>query len=72
MIVGEAAFRLSKGLKDRHPQIPWMKMEGMRHILVHDYFKVDWEIVYTTAHNDVPVLKPLIQAVLASLPPDTP
>jgi uncharacterized protein with HEPN domain len=40
----------------------------MRHILVHDYFKVDWEIVYTTACNDVPALKPQIEAVLASLP----
>jgi uncharacterized protein with HEPN domain len=70
MIVGEAAFRLSKELKASNPQIPWIEIEGMRHILVHDYFKVDWEIVYTTAHSDIPKLKPRIEAALASLPPD--
>jgi uncharacterized protein with HEPN domain len=40
----------------------------MRHIMVHDYFKVDWNIVYSTAHNDIPALKSQIEAVLASLP----
>jgi uncharacterized protein with HEPN domain len=70
MIVGEAAFRLSGPLKTRNPQIPWARLEGMRHILVHDYFKVDWNIVYATARDDVPTLKPQIEDILSSLPPD--
>lgn len=70
MIIGEAAFRLSKEFKASYPQIPWIEIEGMRHILVHDYFKVDWEIVYSTACSDIPRLKPQIEAALASLPPD--
>jgi uncharacterized protein with HEPN domain len=69
MIVGEAAAQLSKTLKSRHPEVPWPKIEGMRHILVHDYFKVDLDILYTTARDDIPSLKPLIEAILASLPP---
>lgn len=44
-IVGEAAWRLSTDLKDSHPEIPWKKIEGMRHVLVHDYFKVNWQRV---------------------------
>ena len=44
MIVGEAAWNLSQPLKDRNPQVPWKQIEGMRHIMVHDYFKVDWDI----------------------------
>jgi uncharacterized protein with HEPN domain len=68
IIVGEATFRLSRELKGRNPNVPWDKIEGMRHILVHDYFKVDWDIVYATARTDVPALKPQIEAILASLP----
>jgi uncharacterized protein with HEPN domain len=69
-IVGEAAWRLTTDLKDHHAEIPWKKIEGMRHVLVHDYFKVNWERVYETAHNHVPPLKPQIEAILASLPPE--
>jgi uncharacterized protein with HEPN domain len=68
MIVGEAAFRLSKTAKAADAEIPWMKIEGMRHILVHDYFKVDWKIVYQTARDDIPALKSRIEKLLASLP----
>jgi len=42
----------------------------MRHVVVHDYFEVDWDEVYRTAQKDVPALKPQIEAILASLPPD--
>ena len=68
-IVAEAAWRLSKQLKDVNPGVPWKKVEGMRHILVHDYFRVDWDIVYATASVDIPALRPLVEAMLASLPP---
>ena len=70
VIVDEAAWRLSKPLKDQNPHVPWKQIEGMRHILVHDYFKVDWDIIFTTAKNFLPKLKPQIQTILASLPPD--
>ena len=70
MIVGEAVWSLSQPLKDQNPLVPWKQIEGMRHIMVHDYFKVDWDIVYVTAQNHVPALKPQIEAMLRSLPPD--
>jgi uncharacterized protein with HEPN domain len=70
MIVGEAAWSLSQPIKDQHPHVPWKQIEGMRHIMVHDYFKVDWDIVYTTARTKVPALKTQIEAMLRSLPAD--
>ena len=70
MIVGEAAWRLSETLKQLNPNIPWRQIEGMRHIMVHDYFKVNWMRVYETARDHVPVLKPQIEAMLTTLPPD--
>jgi uncharacterized protein with HEPN domain len=68
MIIGEAAWRLTPALKSLYPQIPWKQIEGMRHIMVHDYFRVDWDIVYATARDQVPKLKPQVEAMLASLP----
>jgi uncharacterized protein with HEPN domain len=69
-IIGEATFRISPATKNSHPQVPWRRISGMRHVIVHDYFRVDWNIVYTTARDDVPALKPLIESVLQVIPPD--
>lgn len=69
-IVGEAVFRITPATKSQHPQVPWRQIAGMRHILVHDYFRVDWNIVFNTALSDLPPLRPQVEAILASLPPD--
>jgi uncharacterized protein with HEPN domain len=68
MMIGEAAWKLSQRLKDQHPQVPWKQIEGMRHIMVHDYFKVDWDVVYATARFHIPALKSHIETILNSLP----
>lgn len=68
MIVGEALWKLSPSLKATRPDFPWRQIEGMRHILVHDYFRVDWDVVYRVARFDAPALRPKIEAMLASLP----
>ena len=41
----------------------------MRHVLVHDYFRVDLDQVWNVVVVHIPVLKPQIEAILASLPP---
>ena len=60
---------MTDATKDAHPQVPWRQIVGMRHILVHDYFRVNWNIVFRAATDDLPVLKPQIEAILTSLPP---
>jgi hypothetical protein len=42
MIAGEAAWSLSDPLKQTNTHVPWRQIEGMRHIMVHDYLKVNW------------------------------
>lgn len=71
MIVGEAMWRLSQSIKSQNSQVPWRQIAGMRHILVHDYFRVDWNVVFGTASNDLPRLRPQIVTMLSSLPPDS-
>lgn len=69
-IIGEAVARLSLELKAQHPQVPWRQIAAMRNAIVHAYFRIDWNEVWNTAARDVPILRPLIEAVLQSLPPD--
>lgn len=46
-IIGEAANRLSEDARDRQPDIPWRKIIGMRHVLVHGYFEVGLDLVWS-------------------------
>lgn len=47
-IIGEAARNIPDGIKSNFPGIPWTDMIGMRNILIHSYFGVDYSIVWNT------------------------
>jgi uncharacterized protein with HEPN domain len=59
-IVGEAAGRVSQETRDRHPQIPWPEIVGLRNRLIHGYDAVDFDILWAIVCNDLP---PLIEAL---------
>ena len=56
-LVGEAAWRLGKLGADLGPSIPLADIAGMRHILVHQYDGVDWNLVEEVAFKDIPSLE---------------
>ena len=66
-IIGEAARSISPVLRDAHPGIPWTSVIAMRNLLVHEYFGIDIEEVWSTAVNDLPLLRPEVEAMLAEL-----
>lgn len=66
-IIGEAANHVSDETKSKHPEIPWKKIVGLRHILIHEYFGVDVKIVWDIIQNDLPELKKHIQSLLQSM-----
>lgn len=55
-IIGEAASRVSVVCRDRHPEIPWLDIIGMRHRLIHAYYDVNLDIVWRTVADDLPPL----------------
>lgn len=56
-IIGEAAARLPAGFTAQHDHVPWAKIRGMRNILIHEYFQVDLDAVWTTATRSLPELE---------------
>jgi uncharacterized protein with HEPN domain len=56
-IVGEACNHITRELKQAHPEIEWNPITGFRNISIHEYFGVNFHIVWEIAKNDLPVLK---------------
>lgn len=66
-IIGEAAYALPDDVRDQQPDIPWTQIIGMRHILVHDYFVIDTDIVWDAVEQDLPDLKTKVEGLLRKL-----
>jgi len=66
-IIGEAVTKLSRGLRATHPEIPWNDIAGMRHRIVHEYFEIRLEVVWDTAHDNLPEFREQIGFLLVEL-----
>jgi uncharacterized protein with HEPN domain len=66
-IVGEAASKVGPEIRDHFPTIPFVQMTTMRNRLIHAYFDIDLDIVWTTVRDDLPLLLPALDEALAKL-----
>ena len=66
-IIGEATKRVSIELRKANPEIPWVKMAGLRDKLIHDYIKVDLQLVWDVVIDILPVQKKEIEIIRARL-----
>ena len=72
LVLGEAARGLSVDFRTRHPEKVWAEAVGRRNILIHRYFGVDVDLIWPVVENDLPVLKRMVQDILAGeYPPDS-
>jgi len=63
-IIGEAAKNLLDEIKAKYPEVPWAEMYLLRNKISHEYFGVDYEIIWDVAVNYLPENKKQIEAIL--------
>ena len=62
--VGEAVYQLPKTFTGRYPQVPWQQVARTRHVLVHDFYNVESDIVWDILTIHLPALIPQVKRVL--------
>lgn len=62
-IIGEAVKKLSEETRKRRPEIEWKKISGLRDILIHEYYGIDYEIIWDIIKNKLPVLETATEAL---------
>lgn len=62
--IGEMVNRLSDSFSEKHGDLPWHQIIGMRNQIAHGYFEIDPKEVWNTAKNDLPELKKQIKQIL--------
>lgn len=60
--------RIDDGFKAAHPAVPWRKIRGLRNIVTHVYWAVDYDIIWHVVTIEVPVLNDHVERLLATLP----
>lgn len=63
-VIGEAAKNIPENIKNKHPEVPWKKMAGMRDKLIHEYSGIDESIVWKVAKDELPPIKSFIEKIL--------
>jgi len=66
-IIGEASKKIPEDVKTRQPDIEWRKVTGMRDRLIHNYFGVDYTIVWDVATTKLPDLREKLQELLEAI-----
>ena len=64
-VLGEAAGRVSKECRAKHPELPWSQIIGLRNRLIHGYDSVDMDIVWGIMNKDLP---PVMAALEKAIP----
>jgi uncharacterized protein with HEPN domain len=68
--LGEAACAIPDEVQERFPRLPWKKMQAIRNVLVHEYFRIDEEILWRASQEEIPPLIFQLEEILHQNPVD--
>ena len=63
-IVGEATKKLPPDFRTKYPHVEWSDMAGMRDVLIHNYFGIDYDLVWNVITKDIPELQSQLQKII--------
>ncbi|MFP4133793.1 MAG: DUF86 domain-containing protein [Halothece sp.] len=66
-IIGEASSVIPESFTHLHPEIPWQDMKDFRNLVVHEYFRVNLDTIWSITKDEIPDLKQQINQILSEL-----
>ncbi|NHM00509.1 HepT-like ribonuclease domain-containing protein [Flavobacterium difficile] len=66
-IIGQASNHVSNEIKEKHSEVSWKELKGMRNFITHEYFGLQLDTIWETAVYDLPILQSQIQKIIESL-----
>ena len=63
-IIGEAVKKLPETFRAQYPDMPWKEIAGTRDKLIHDYFGVNFDILWNISENEIPGIRTKIDKLL--------
>lgn len=67
-VIGEAAAHLPPEIQGQAPSIPWANLIGMRNRMIHGYFAIDPDIVWSVVNHKLATLLPVLKALSERYP----
>lgn len=63
-VIGEAARNIPEDVRERYPDIPWKRLIGLRNIITHVYFGIDYHIIWMIITENIPGIRPSIERAI--------
>lgn len=67
LVIGEATKNIPEDIRKSYPQVEWRKMAGMRDMMIHGYFSINYRIIWDVVQNKIPILKEQVKQLLKDM-----